>query len=219
MSKRKKHFLVAGLGRFGASVALTLQDLGYDVLGVDDDENLVQDISGRLNYVICADASNEKTLQSISLSDIDVAVVAIGDLEGNMMCTMMLKEMGVPRVVTKALNELHGKMLEKIGADKVVYAEKDMGERVAHNLISNSIMDYIELSSDISVMSLHVPEDLIGKNLIEANLRKLYNVNVVGIRRKNRTIVNPEPTQKFCAGDELIIIGAHDGVTRMGVDF
>lgn len=219
MKKNKKHFLVAGLGRFGASVALTLQDMGYDVLGVDDDENLVQDMSSKLDYVICADASNEKTLKSISLGDIDVAVVSIGDLEGNMMCTMLLKEMGVPRVVAKALNELHGKMLDKIGADKVIYAEKDMGERVAHNLISNSIMDYIELSSDMSVMSLHVPEDLIGKNLVEANLRKLYNVNVVGIRRESRTIVNPEPTQIFREGDELIIIGAHEGVTRMGVDF
>ena len=216
---KRKQFLVAGLGLFGKSVALTLHNMGYDVLGVDIDENVVQDSSSDLSYVVCADASDEKSLKSLPIDDIDVAVVSIGVLESNMMCTLLLKEMGVPMVVAKALNDLHGTMLNKIGADKIVYAEKDMGKRVAHNLVSSSIVDYIELSNEISVMSLQLPAELIGKNLIEADLRRRYNVNVVAIKRGGSTIVNPCAHDVFQADDEIFIIGTHEGVKMMGVNF
>lgn len=216
---KRKQFLVAGLGLFGKSVALTLHNMGYDVLGVDIDENVVQDSSSDLSYVVCADASDEKSLKSLPIDDIDVAVVSIGVLESNMMCSLLLKEMGVPMVVAKALNDLHGTMLHKIGADKIVYAEKDMGKRVAHNLVSSSIVDYIELSNEISVMSLQLPAELIGKNLIEADLRRRYNVNVVAIKRGGSTIVNPCAHEVFQADDEIIIIGTHEGVKMMGVNF
>ena len=220
MSKAKrKQFLVAGLGLFGTSVAVTLQQMGYEVYAMDSDEALVQDLSTQLNYVVCGDASDRKTLQSLPLEDIDVAVVAIGNVERNMMCSMLLKELGIKQVVSKAINNLHGAMLSKIGADKVVYAERDMGERVAHNLISAGVMDYIELSGEISVMSLSVPTDLIGKNLIEADLRRRYDVNVVAIKREGRTMVNPKAQVVFQPEDEIIVLGTHEGVKRMGVDF
>ena len=170
MSKvKRKQFLVAGLGLFGTSVAVTLQGLGYDVYALDSDESIVQDLSMQLPYVVCGDASDKKTLQSLPLEDVDVAVVAIGNVERNMMATMLLKELGIKQVVSKAINSLHGAMLSKIGADKVIFAERDMGERLAHNLISAGVMDYIELSSEISVMSLPIPTEFIGKNLIEAD--------------------------------------------------
>ena len=220
MSKaRRKQFLVAGLGLFGTSVALTLQQMGYEVYTLDSEESLVQDLSTQLNYVVCGDASDKKTLQSLPLEDIDVAVVAIGNVERNMMCTMLLKELGIKQVVAKAINNLHGAMLNKIGADKVVYAERDMGERVAHNLISAGVMDYIELSSEISVMSLAIPTEFVGKNLIEADLRRRYDVNVVAIKRDGRTIVNPKAQELFQPEDEIIVLGTHEGVKRMGVDF
>ena len=220
MSKaRRKQFLVAGLGLFGTSVALTLQQMGYEVYTLDSEESLVQDLSTQLNYVVCGDASDKKTLQSLPLEDIDVAVVAIGNVERNMMCTMLLKELGIKQVVAKALNNLHGAMLNKIGADKVVYAERDMGERVAHNLISAGVMDYIELSSEISVMSLAIPAEFVGKNLIEADLRRRYDVKVVAIKRDGRTIVNPKAQEVFQPEDEIIVLGTHEGVKRMGVDF
>lgn len=220
MSKaRRKQFLVAGLGLFGTSVALTLQQMGYEVYTLDSEESLVQDLSTQLNYVVCGDASDKKTLQSLPLEDIDVAVVAIGNVERNMMCTMLLKELGIKQVVAKAINNLHGAMLNKIGADKVVYAERDMGERVAHNLISAGVMDYIELSSEISVMSLAIPSEFVGKNLIEADLRRRYDVNVVAIKRDGRTIVNPKAQEVFQPEDEIIVLGTHEGVKRMGVDF
>lgn len=220
MSKaRRKQYLVAGLGLFGTSVALTLQQMGYEVYTLDSEESLVQDLSTQLNYVVCGDASDKKTLQSLPLEDIDVAVVAIGNVERNMMCTMLLKELGIKQVVAKAINNLHGAMLNKIGADKVVYAERDMGERVAHNLISAGVMDYIELSSEISVMSLAIPAEFVGKNLIEADLRRRYDVNVVAIKRDGRTIVNPKAQEVFQPEDEIIVLGTHEGVKRMGVDF
>lgn len=217
--KKNKQFLVAGLGRFGRSCALTFQGMGYDVLAVDEDESTVQALSDKLTYVICADASDINTLKTMDLENIDVAVVSIGSLEGSLLCTMLLKELGVPMVVAKALSEVHGAMLSKIGADKVIYAERDMGERVAHNLVSNSIMDYIELSSEVSVMNLHVNDSLIGKNLIEADLRNKYDVNVVAIRRSGRVMVNPKPQEVFQKGDEFVVIGTHDGVKKMGVEF
>lgn len=216
---KNKQFLIVGLGLFGTSVAKTLYNLGYDVFAMDSDENLVQNLSSQLPYVVCGDASDKKTLQSLPIDDIDAAVVSIGSLECNMLATMMLKEMGVPKVIAKAINELHGAMLNKIGADKVIYAEKDMGERLAHNLISASVMDYIELSKEISVMSLHVPAELVGKNLIEADLRRRYDVNVVAIKRGSQTLVNPRAQEIFQQGDEIIILGTHQGVKRMGVDF
>ena len=220
MSKaRRKQYLVAGLGLFGTSVALTLQQMGYEVYTLDSEESLVQNLSTQLNYVVCGDASDKKTLQSLPLEDIDVAVVAIGNVERNMMCTMLLKELGIKQVVAKAINNLHGAMLNKIGADKVVYAERDMGERVAHNLISAGVMDYIELSSEISVMSLAIPTEFVGKNLIEADLRRRYDVNVVAIKRDGRTIVNPKAQEVFQPEDEIIVLGTHEGVKRMGVDF
>lgn len=220
MSKAKrKQFLVAGLGLFGTSVAVTLQGLGYEVYALDNDESLVQDLSSQLTYVVSGDASDRKTLQALPLEDIDVAVVAIGNVERNMMTTMLLKELGIKQVVSKAINNLHGAMLSKIGADKVVYAERDMGERVAHNLISAGVMDYIELSSEISVMSLPIPTELVGKNLIEADLRRRYDVNVVAIKREGRTLVNPKAQEVFQPEDEIVVLGTHEGVKRMGVDF
>lgn len=220
MSKvKRKQFLVAGLGLFGTSVAVTLQGLGYDVYALDSDESIVQDLGMQLPYVVCGDASDKKTLQSLPLEDVDVAVVAIGNVERNMMATMLLKELGIKQVVSKAINSLHGAMLSKIGADKVIFAERDMGERLAHNLISAGVMDYIELSSEISVMSLPIPTEFIGKNLIEADLRRRYDVNVVAIKRDGRTLVNPKAQEVFQPEDEIVVLGTHEGVKRMGVDF
>ncbi len=218
-NNKRKQFLVAGLGLFGSSVALTLKEMDYDVLCIDIDENVVQDYSSNFTYIVCGDAADEKVLHSLSVGDIDVAVVAIGNVERSMMCTMLLKELGVPVVVAKALTELHGAMLEKLGADDVIYPEKDMGKRVAHNLVSGSIMDYIELSREISVMNLQLPKHLVGKNLIDADLRRQYDVNVVAIKRNGETIVNPKAQEVFQPDDEIIIIGTHAGVKKMGVEF
>ena len=212
---RQKQFAVLGLGHFGTSVALTLYDLGYQVLGVDMSEDIVQLLSHKLTHVVTADVADDNTLQSLGIKNYEVVVVAIGELESSLMTTLLLKDMGVKFVVVKALNAMHGKMLEKIGADKIIYPERDMGMRVAHNLISSSIVDYIEMSDDISLMSIKVPQALIGKNLIESELRARYNVNIVAIKHAGATMVNPRPTQVLEQGDDIIIIGAHENVKAL----
>ena len=233
-NNKQKQFAVLGLGRFGTSVALTLHELGYQVLGVDSDEEIVQDLSHDLTHVVSADASDDNTLRSLGINNYEVVIVGIGALEDNLLTTLNLKEMGVPFVAVKATSAVHGKMLEKIGADKIIYPERDMGKRVAHNLISSSIVDYIEMSNNISLMSTNssivdyiemsnnislmstnIPPTLVGKNLIESELRNRYNVNVVAIKHDGVTYINPKPTQVLQEGDEMIVIGEHENVKAL----
>lgn len=205
--EQKLQFFVAGLGRFGESVAVTLDRMGYDVMAMDKDEDVVQDLSDQLGYVVCADASDEKNLNAIGAGNADVAVVAIGDLSASLLTTLLLKDMGVKRIVVKALDELHGKMLQKIGADKIVYSEKEMGIRVAHNLISPGIVDYIEMNNNITVVTIHIPEEWIGKTLIDLDVRRKYHITVVAIRRQTENFINPRPDMVMQSGDMLVILG------------
>ena len=175
-----------------------------------------------LTVVSIQDGTYTVTAMKETIERSNIGLLQVGDkvnVERSMMCTMLLKELGVPVVVAKALTELHGAMLEKLGADDVIYPEKDMGKRVAHNLVSASVMDYIELSREISVMNLQLPKHLVGKNLIDADLRRQYDVNVVAIKRNGETIVNPKAQEVFQPDDEIIIIGTHAGVKKMGVEF
>lgn len=210
--ENKLQFFVAGLGRFGKSVAVSLDHMGYDVMAMDIDEAVVQDLSGSLGYVVCADAADEKNLSAIGAGNADVAVVSIGDLSANLMTTLILKDMGVKKIVVKALDELHGKMLQKIGADKVVYSEKEMGVRVAHNLISPGIVDYIEMDDDLTILSIRLPAAWIGKSLIDLNVRQKYHITVVAIKRHNKMTVNPRPDMVMEQDDMLIILGDSESV-------
>lgn len=205
--EQKLQFFVAGLGRFGESVAVTLDRMGYDVMAMDKDEDVVQDLSDQLGYVVCADASDEKNLNAIGAGNADVAVVAIGDLSASLLTTLLLKDMGVKRIVVKALDELHGKMLQKIGADKIVYSEKEMGIRVAHNLTSPGIVDYIEMNNNITVVTIHIPEEWIGKTLLDLDVRRKYHITVVAIRRQTENFINPRPDMVMQSGDMLVILG------------
>lgn len=213
--KKKQQFVVWGLGRFGVSVARTLAGLGHEVLGIDSDAEIVQSMSHELTHVVTVENIDEETVKALGLRNFDVAVVGIGDLEANMLCTMILKEAGIPLIVAKASNNLHGKMLEKIGADKIIYPERDMGQRVAHNLSSSGILDYIELADNLSIMEIEVPAVYIGKSLIEADLRKNYEVNVVAVKRRGRTQVNPNPNEKFIKGDIMVILGTHESIMAL----
>jgi len=216
MAKKQKQYAVIGLGRFGSSVALTLARAGYEVLAVDSDEDKVQRISDEVTHVAVADTTNEVALKTLGMRNFDVVVVAIGeDVQANVLTTLLLKEMGVTFIVVKARNELHGKMLEKIGADRVVYPERDMGQRVAHNLVSTNVLDYIELSPNLSLVEINAPQSLIGKSLAEANLRAKYEMNVVAIKRADKIIVPPHPSDKITAEDVLIVVGGIEGLQRL----
>lgn len=211
----KLQFFVAGLGRFGSSVATNLEKMGYDVMAMDSDAERVQGLSDKLGYVVCADCSDEKSLTAIGAGNADVAVISVSDLGASLMCTLLLKDMGVKKIWVKALNTLHGKMLQKIGADKIIYSEQEMGARVAHNLVSPGIIDYIEMENNITIVSIHLPKDWIGKNLIQVDVRRKYNISVAAIKRGDKMMVNPPPDMPMEDKDMLVILGDSGSVRRV----
>ncbi len=216
MAKKNKQFAIIGLGRFGTSVALTLAKAGYEVLAIDANEERVQKFSDEVTHVVQANTTDEASLKALGIRNFDTVVVAIGeDIQANVLTTLLLKEIGVPHIVAKARNELHGKMLEKIGADKVIYPERDMGMRVAHSLVSANVLDYIELSPNLSLVEVTAPVTLQGRSLAQANLRALYGVNVVAIKRGEQIIVPPQPGEMISDQDIMIVVGTNDGVQKL----
>lgn len=215
MKKRERQFVVLGMGRFGVSVAKTLFALGYDVLGIDKDVEIVQSLSNDLTHVVAADLLDEETYKTLGLRNFDVAVVAVSALEPSVMATLMLKELGVPLIIAKASNSLHGRMLEKVGADKLIYPERDMGVRVAHNLADSNIVDYIELVDNLSIMEIEAPNAMWDKSLSEVELRRVFKVTVVAIRRMGELFVNPNPEIKIHKDDILIILGSAESIKAL----
>lgn len=205
---KKKLFAVIGLGRFGSSVARTLFHMGYDVMAMDLNEEVIDEMKDEVTYGVTADAQEGRVLESLGLRNFDVAIVAIGnDIQASILITLTLKELGVKRVVAKAINDRHGRVLEKIGADKIVYPERDMGERVAHYLVSANLLDYIAISDKYSLSEVTVPHSLVHKTLKETNLRVKYGVNVIAIKRGEKLIVAPPGDENLNVDDVLICIG------------
>lgn len=204
----KKQFIVIGLGRFGTSVAETLYALGNDVLGVDIDEERVQSIADRVTHAVQVDANDESSLRALGIGNFDVAIISIGsDIQANILSTLLVKEMNVKHIITKANNAMHAKVLYKIGANRVIFPERDMGIRVAHNLCSSSILDYIELSPDFSIAEVVTPKDWVGSSLKDLNLRVKYGINVVAIKRDNDINVSPAADEVIIDGDIIVAIG------------
>lgn len=205
---KKKQYVVIGLGRFGSSVAKTLYTLGKDVLAIDLDETIIQEISHDVTHAIQMDATDENALRSVGISNFDVAIVAIGSsMQSSIMVTILLKELGIKYIVVKAQNSLHAKVLNKIGADRVVLPERDMGTRVAYNLISTSILDHIELSPEYSIIEIMSPEKWHGKTLGELDIRSNYGINIMAIKRDNIVTMSPSADEQIEQNDTLIIIG------------
>jgi len=212
----RKQFVVIGLGRFGKSVAQTLCKLGHDVLAIDTTESAVQAVVNEVTHAVQADARDEETLRALGVRNFDMAVVAIGnDIESNILITVMLKEMGIKKIVAKANSTLHGKVLAKIGADKIVYPEKDMGVRLAHNLVSSNIMDYIELLPNYSIVEIMAPQRFINKTLGELNLRAKYGISVLAIKKNETIIVAPGASAVIEPGDALIIISDSESLKKL----
>ncbi|MFB9327386.1 potassium channel family protein [Paenibacillus aurantiacus] len=212
---KKSQFVIIGLGRFGSSLAKELVELGYEVLGVDKDEEAVQDLSQVLTHAVVAEATDEDVLRSIGVRNFDCGVVAIGDdIQASILTTILLKDMGVKKVVAKAMTELHGRVLEKIGVDRVVYPERDMGIRVAHQLVSPNLLDYIELSKDYTIAELTVPRCLNGKSLQELNPRGRFGCSIVAINKPQGVIIAPVATEVLAEKDVMVIIGTNEGIEQ-----
>ncbi len=213
----RRQFVVIGLGRFGTSVAKTLSDLGHDVLAMDKNEHAVHAIMNDVTQAVQADGREEETLRALGVRNFDVAVVAMGDdLEANILITLMLKEMGIPTVVTKAQSSQHGKVLEKIGADQIIYPEQDMGMRLAHNLIRSNVMDFIELSPDYSIFEIAAPNRFLKKTIGELDLRAAYGINVMAIKKKGEHIViAPGAEDVIDEKDVLVIVGSKNALSKL----
>lgn len=209
--KKKKQYLVVGLGRFGSAVAIALMEQGMQVLAIDANMELVEDHRSLLTDVICGDAMDHSVLEQIGAADFDVAIVTIGgDIKASGVITMQLKEMGVGCVIVKAFDDFHGRMLTKLGADKVIFPERDMGQRIAHNLVSEKIMDFIELSPDYSLMEMRPRPEWVGKNLKELNLRARERINVVAVRSGEAVNAMPDMNTVIGADDVMLVVSQNE---------
>lgn len=213
-----KSFLVFGLGRFGSNLAKTLVELGYEVLGVDENMDRVQQMSSVLTHVVQGDPKDESFLRSIGVRNFDCAVVSTSsDMQSSTLITMLLKEMGVKYIVSKAQSEVHMRILQRVGADRVVFPEKDMGMKVAQSLAVNNIIDYIELSDHYSIIEVHVPQKWIGKSPKMLQVRTKYGVSILAIKQDGtRQIdVSPDPDRQLMENDILVVLGANEDISRI----
>ena len=205
-----KQYAVLGLGIFGSTVATTLAEYGCEVIAVDQDESCVERVADEVTKAVVANVTDQEELRAIGIEDIDVAIVAIGThLEEAVLATMNLKELGVPYVIAKAKNKQFMKILEKVGANKVIRAEKDMGLKVAKSLLSKIIVDLVELDEDYSVVEIKAPLDWVGKNFIDLNIRRVYNMNIIGIKHgdEDHLSLDVAPEYVIQNGDHFLVIG------------
>lgn len=208
-------FAVIGLGRFGLSIANKLYESGKDVLGVDVNEERADEAQSYVTHSVIADSTDPEALKSIGIRNFDTVIVAIGnDIQASILSVLLLKEIGVKKVIAKALNKLHGEVLKKVGADWVVFPERDMGIRVAHQLISPKVLNFIELSKDYSVEEVKIPEKMTDKSLRELDLRAKYNLSVIAIRHHDDIFISPSPDKIIDHGDVLVVIGENRDLER-----
>ncbi|MDD4690862.1 MAG: TrkA family potassium uptake protein [Eubacterium aggregans] len=213
---RDKQFAILGLGRFGEALAITLSELGSNVVVVDRDEEKVQNIANYVTYAVQADVSDINALKSIGLKNVDVVIVSItSDINSSIMGVVNAQELGIPEIYGKANNAQHEKVLLKLGVKKVFSPERDMGERVAHNLFSGDFIDVLELDTDNSIVeidSLHTWEN---KALESLDMRTRYGLNVIAIRSQDHLNVSPVATDIIVPGDKLVVIGDNASINEV----
>ncbi|MBS4217908.1 TrkA family potassium uptake protein [Bacillus sp. FJAT-49711] len=211
----KKQFAVIGLGRFGGSICRELAEQGMEVLAMDKNEDRVNEFASIATHAVIADTTDENILKSLGIRNFDHVIVAIGeDIQSSILTTLMLKEIGVNHITVKAQNDYHEKVLLKIGADYVVHPERDMGRRIAHYIVSNNILDYLELSDEYSIVEIKVNDLLAGHSLVELDVRAKYGLNIVAIKRGPEIIVSPQADDPLKKDDILIVIGADSDINR-----
>ena len=205
--QNKKTYAVFGLGRYGTAVARELVENGREVIAVDIDQKLVNDAASYLPVCKCADVADAEVISRLDIGNIDTVIICMASkLEASVMAVTLCKEAGVNTVIAKCANEMHQKILLRVGADKVVFPENESGIRLAKNLLSSGFIDMISLSKDVSMIEINVKKEWLGKNLIELNLRKKYGFNIVAIKKGERVNVNVNPEQVLDAETTLIVI-------------
>ena len=203
-----KNYVVIGLGRFGANVARQLCKLGCEVLAMDVNGDLVQHISGDVTHAVVGDGQDKEVLRALGVGDFDCAIVSIGgDLAASILVTMNLKELGLKQVICKAHDETHRRVLQKLGADRVVIPEQENAIRLAHSLSNPNVLDYIELSQEYSIIEVPVPNSWTGKDLRELNIRAKLGINILAVRRAEHFFVSPRADFAFDEGDSVVVLG------------
>ncbi|OMF38868.1 potassium uptake system protein [Paenibacillus sp. FSL H8-0548] len=216
----KKQFAVIGMGRFGSSVAKSLTDMGFEVLAIDSSEQRIQEVVNTVTHAVSADSTDEEALRALGIRNFDVVVVAIGqDIQSSILTTLILKDLGVKTLIVKAQNELHGKVVHKIGADKVVFPERDMGVRVAHHIVSPNILDYIEISDDYSIIEIKAPVPMIGRSLKQLDIRAKYKCNVMAIKKGTEMNIAPYADDLISQEDVLVIVGKNSDLTNLEIAY
>lgn len=206
----KKQYVVFGAGKFGGSVAVTLQELGCDVIAVDKDPEVIQEIADQVSYAICANVEDPEAFGELGLHNVDGAVISMTtSLEASIVCTMMCHEMGIPRILAKAKNKVHEKILRSVGAHRVIYPEVEMGRRVAKYFEAKNFADWIELSPQYSLVEMEIPAAWCGRSLAELGIREKYRLNVIALRDGGKVTVNLDPCKPLDEGITVIVIGAN----------
>lgn len=206
--RNKKSYAVFGLGRYGLAVAKELIENGMEVIAVDNRQDVVNEASAYIPVCKCADITDSEVIEQLGISEIDVVIICMAsNLEGSVMAITLCKEVGVKYVIAKCANEMHQKILLRVGADKVVFPEKESGVRLAKNLLSSGFIDMLSLSNEVSIVEISVKDEWVGKNLIELNLRKKYGINVIAIKKGEDVIVNINPEEFLDKNAILVVIG------------
>ena len=204
----KKQYVVFGGGKFGGSIAKTLQELGCEIVLVDKNPEVIQEMANLVSYALCADVGDPEVFEELGMRNLDGAIVAItASLEASIITTMMCSEKGIPKIIAKAKNSMHEKILRSVGAHKVIYPEVEMGRRVAKYLVADNFADWIELSPQYSLVEMEIPSAWVGKSLIELQVREKYNLNVIGIKDGSTVTVTLDPKEPLRAGIVLIVVG------------
>ena len=211
-----KSYAVIGLGRFGSQVARQLCALGCEVLAMDVSSELVNQIAGDVTHAVVGDGQDKEVLKALGVRDMDCAIIAIGDnLGASVLTTMNMKELGVPYVVCKAHDDTHRRVLQKLGADRVVIPEQEQATRLARSLSSPNVLDYIELSEEYGIVEVPAPKAWWGKSLRELNVRAKLGVNILAVRRDGAINVSPAAEFQTCEGDIMIVLGDSDALAAV----
>lgn len=210
-----REFAVIGLGRFGGSICRELSAEGMDVLAMDINEDRVNEFKNIASHAVIADSTDEATLKELGIKNIEQVIVAIGDnIQASILTTVILTDLGIKKITVKANNDYHEKILNRIGANHVVHPERDMGKRIAHSIISNNILDYLELSDDHSIVEVKAGKRMEGKSLMDLDIRANYGCNVVAIKQGSSINVSPSAEDLLDEQDILIVIGADKDLSR-----
>ena len=212
----KKEYIVIGLGQFGMSIAQTLMQNDCEVLVLDINEKRTRAIADSVTCAVTGNVMDAELLAGLGIRNFDGAVIAIGEnMEASIMATMVVNELGVPHILAKAQSELHAKILRKVGADRVVLPEWEMGIRYANNMVHDNFFDAVELSPDISMMEINVRREGEGKSLKQLNMRAKYKINVIGIKSEDGFDVNPDPDEPLNANSKLVSIGRNEVLNKL----